>query len=223
MDAHTENIFLRKRSSFKQPKWKMEEIRAGLEYFKELNGRYPSAREIDLFEYLPTARSIQRSLGGLESVRLQLGFDLSLTNLTKGTIRSEKAKKTYSNAVSFEESFYKYLIQQVPEVQVHEHKILRPGHICCDFFVYTSDKRGFAVDIFYAQDIFTLARTINIKFHRYKVLKCPVYFVIVGNNELDQNEIDLLMKNRKLTFPENLKVLTEKTFKGSLRDIINQK
>ena len=78
---------LRKQTNYKQSKWTIKQIKAGLELYKELNGNYPSSHEIDTFEYLPSSRSIQRSLGGLEKVREALGFDLSLTNLTKGTIR----------------------------------------------------------------------------------------------------------------------------------------
>lgn len=213
---------LRKSLPHKQPKWTIEQVKAGLEYFKDLNGRYPSANEIDNFEYLPSSRSIQRSLGGLEKVRNVLGFDLSLTNLTKGTIRSEKAKTTYFNAVNYEEIFYNYLIKNVPEVNVHEHKILRPGHICCDFFIYTSNNDGFAIDIFYAQDIFTLARTVNIKFKRYKDLKYQVYFVLVGNNNISQHQLDAVITNKKLAWPKNIKLLAEKTFKENFDSLVKK-
>lgn len=207
------DINLRKSSPHKQPKWTIEQVKAGLEYFRELNGRYPSANEIDNFEYLPSSRSIQRSLGGLENVRNALGFDLSLTNLTKGVVRSTKAKQTYSNAVDFEEEFYYYLIKHIDEVKVHEHKILRPGHVCCDFFIYTSDKNGFAIDIFYAQDLFTLARTVNIKFKRYKKLEHPIYFILVGNSNINQIQLDTVIANKKLAWPKNIKLFTEKNFK----------
>ncbi len=214
---------LRKKTSAAQTPWQKEQIKAGFEYFKKLNGRYPSAREIDTFDYLPTSRSIQRSFGGLEKMRLELGFDISLTNLTKGTVRSDKAKETYANAVDLEESFYNYLINQIPEINVHEHKILRPGHICCDFYVYTSASRGFAIDIFYAQDMFTLARTVNIKVSRYKDLTQPVYFVVVGNENLDQQGIDSLMNNKKIPLPKHIKILTEKFFKENIQGIMQHK
>jgi hypothetical protein len=213
---------LRKSLPHKQPKWTIEQVKAGLEYFRELNGRYPSANEIDNFEYLPSSRSIQRSLGGLEQVRNALGFDLSLTNLTKGSIRSDKAKTTYANAVSYEEVFYNYLIKNIPEVKVHEHKILRPGHVCCDFFIYTSNNDGFAIDIFYAQDIFTLARTINIKFKRYKDLEYKVYFVLVGNDSINQDQLNNVIKNKKLDWPKNIKLFNEKTFKENLNSLVKR-
>lgn len=210
------NSNLRTQSSGKQRKWTPEELNAGFEYFKELHGRYPGSREIDLFEYLPSARSIQRSHKGLISLRTELGFEESLINQTKGAVRSDKAKKTYSNSVESEEKFYKYLVSKIPEVRVHEHKILRPGHICCDFFIYTSDKKGYAVDIFYAQDLFTLQRIIRIKYLRYAGLKCKVYFVLVGNDLISQKEIDDMLSNRKIQLPEHISVSTEAIFKESI-------
>lgn len=201
-------------------KWTVDQIKEGLEHFKEVNGRYPSAREIDLFEYLPSARSIQRSFGGLEDLRTKLGFDIELINLTKGKIRSEKAKGTYSNAVDAEEVFYNFLIEKIPEIKVHEHKILRPGHICCDFFIYTSNNRGFAIDVFYAQDMFSLAGVLRIKCLRYKELKYKIFFVLVGNKKISQEEIDSLLAKKKSAWPKHIIVLTEDKFKAILSSLV---
>jgi hypothetical protein len=205
---------LRKKSVGAQSKWSMDQIKAGLEHFKDLNGRYPSSREIDNFDYLPSARSIQRTHKGLVNLRTSLGFDESMVNQTKGTIRSNKAKSTYANSVDHELEFYNYLISKIPEVRVHEHKILRPGHVCCDFFIYTSNTKGFAIDIFYAQDLFTLQRIIPIKLKRYRGLRCKVYFVLVGNDSIFQEEIDKMLNNRKTKLPEHIEVITEKVFKA---------
>lgn len=209
---------LRKKAFGKQTQWSLEEIQKGLEYFKTLNGRYPTSREIDKFDYLPSARSIQRSHKGLVSMRTSLGFDEAITNYTKGAIRSDKAKETYVNAVDYESKFYEYLISKIPEVRVHEHKILRPGHVCCDFFIYTSNKRGYAVDIFYAQDSFTLQSIIRIKSKRYQNLKFKVYFILVGNDSITQQEIDNLMENKKIPLEDNIKVLIESEFKTKYLD-----
>ncbi len=211
---------LRKRARGNQSKWTEEQVGAGLEYFKKLHGKYPSSFEIDAFDYLPSARSIQRSLGGLEGLRTRLGFDLSQTNLTKGAVRSSKAKEIYAKAVNYEEAFYNFLISKTTEVNVHEHKILRPGHVCCDFFIYTSPTNGFAIDTFYAQDRLTLARIVNIKLPRYIKLGCNVFFVLIGNPEIGQEEIDKTVLMRKIAFPAHIKVMTEKIFKDNLNQLL---
>lgn len=148
------------------------------------------------------------------SLRKLLGFKEELIDHTKGPLRSVKAKLMYANAVDYETEFYKYLITKLPEVRVHEHKILRPGHVCCDFFIYTSNNNGYAIDIFYAQDLFTLQRIIRIKYLRYSEIKFKVYFVVVGNNSIKQGEIDLLLKNRKIKLPDHIVVTTESDFKN---------
>jgi hypothetical protein len=211
---------LRINKSGRQLPWTFEQIKAGLESFKLLHSRYPTAQEIDSYQYLPSSRSIQRSLGGLESVRTKLGFDLDQLNFTKGTARSTKAKKIYANSVEYEETFYNYLIKIIPEVKVHEHKILRPGHVCCDFFIYTSDKNGFAIDVFYAKDLFTAKRVINIKLKRYVNLNCDVYFVIVGNSNIRQSELDSVASSKKIKLPKNIKITTEEYFKKAIFDLI---
>ncbi len=212
---------LRKNKAGKQPKWTLAEISAGLEYFKELNGRYPSALEIDAFEYLPTSRSLQRTYeGGLVGIRTTLGFEESQLDYTKGALRSEKAKSTYKNAVDYEYDFYAFLISIIPEVQVHEHKILRPGNVCCDFFIYTSGKSGFAIDIFYAQDLQSLRGVVTIKTKRYANVNCKTFFVLVGNHEIPQEMIDSHIANKKDTFPGHLSVLTETNFKSVLAELL---
>jgi len=214
------NTKLRKFQNGRQEKWTLEQIQAGLEHFRDSNGRYPSSREIDHFEYLPSARSIQRSLGGLESIRTELGFDPSLTNLTKGSIRSAKVKEIINNSIEHEKSFYEYLVSQVPEIRVHEQKILRPLNKRCDFFIYTTDTSGFAVDIFYTKDLFNFSRNVHIKLKNYRDVTCQVYLVVVGNTEIDQKQLDTLIANKKTSCPKHLRVLTEKHFKSNLNFFI---
>ncbi|MCA9342635.1 hypothetical protein KC950_01320 [Candidatus Saccharibacteria bacterium] len=55
-----------------QNSWTKDELRAGFEKFKNINGRYPTSHEIDSFPYLPSARSIQRTFGGLVEIRQQV-------------------------------------------------------------------------------------------------------------------------------------------------------
>src|SRR5579872_7439685 len=137
---------------FQKEKWTIENIKDGLEYFNELNGRYPSSMEIDSFEYLPTRRMIERNFGGIVNLRKTLNLQGS-SDFTKGEVRSAMAKKAFIRAQDYERDFYFYLIKKIPEVRVHEHKIIRPGDTASDFFIYTSSNKGIMIDLFYAQDI----------------------------------------------------------------------
>ena len=165
---------------------------------------------------MPTSRLIQRNFGGIVKLREVLGLDTP-KDYTKGSRRSVVAKDMYARSVEFEEQFYKYLISKIPEVRVHEHKILRPGHVCCDFFVYNKlGTSGVAIDIFYAQDIFSLIRIINIKEKRYVNLPFSVYFVLIGNNLITQADIDLRMSNKKNQLFRNVMVVNESLFKDKI-------
>lgn len=213
------NSNLRKRTSHVEEKWTLENLRAGLDYFFEINNRYPTVKEVDSFEYLPTSRTIQRSFNGLMELRKTLGLDTPI-NHSKGITRSKTAQDADKRAQIYEKEFYDYLISKIPEVKVHEHKIIRPGNTASDFFIYTSDTKGIVIDVFYAVDIYSLCNVVNIKFKKYVNVEFPVYFVLVGNDKITQELIDQKIDNRKNKLSNHICVLTEESFKNSLNKLL---
>lgn len=194
-----------------QTTWTKEEILAGLTYFKQLYGRFPTAHEIDSFEYLPSSRSIQRSYGGLVSLRKEL-LPTEHADFTIGIYRSQKAKLTTANGKELETKFYNDLIKNFQEISVHEHKVIRPGNVNCDFFIYLKENFGVVVDIFYAESIINLVNVVNIKIKRYKLVSQPTYLVVVGNDGIDNDLLRKKMLNKRVPLPVNLRVVTEKVF-----------
>lgn len=197
--------------------WTDQRIQAGLDQFFQEYGRYPTAVDFDKCPYLPTARQIQRRLGGLPEFRAKFLPDQP-TDHTKGDVRSAVAKITKARSYVYEEEFYNFLINLFPEHLVHEQKRLRPGNIACDFFIYTSQKAGIAIDLFYAMDVHSLAGIIRIKLKRYGQLPIAqkVYFVSVINPHISQEAIDRIITKRKTVFPENISVVTEENFKREI-------
>lgn len=202
-------------------KWTLEKIQAGIEHYKNLYGKYPSILDFNKVDFLPTARMVQRNFGGIVKLREKLNID-SASDYTKGEHRSSIARNTYARAVDYEEAFYNFLINKIPEVQVHEHKILRPGRVCCDFFVYTTDTRGVAIDLFYAQDLYSLGGVVNIKLKRYAQITYKTFFILVGNNNISMEEIERLLENRKALLPKHIRVVTESFFKEKVFELIEE-
>ena len=202
--------------------WSLENLHDGLQYFFELHGRYPKSDEVDEFEYLPSARAIQRSYGGLVALRTKLGLS-GPVDFTRGDTRSTVAGIAIRRSQDYEEEFYHYLISNIPEVRVHEHKVLRPGNISTDFFIYLDGKEGIVIDLFYAENISNLGKIINIKLKQYIKTDYPVYLVLVRNAVIQQLEIDTLMKNRRISLPKNIYVLTEESFKKILINLLTLK
>jgi hypothetical protein len=180
---------LRRRSEFSSDNWTVENLKDGLQYFFDQNKRYPTVKEVDVFEYLPTSRTIQRSFGGMVELRKILGLNTPL-NHTSGETSANVAREADNRAKQYEEKLYFELITKIPEVRVHEHKIIRPGNTAADFFIYRTDTDGIVIDLFYAMDMHSLAGIINIKMKKYLDVKHPVYFVLVGNFQISQYEID---------------------------------
>lgn len=199
--------------------WELENLRDGLQYYFDVNGRYPTSWEIDAFDFLPTARSIQRSFGGLVSLRTKLGL-AGPTNFTKGEYRSKQAQEAILRAHSQEEEFYNFLTSKIPEFRVHEHKVLRPGGVSCDFFVYTKLNSGIAIDLFYAKDIHSVKSIVAIKTKKYLHFSFPVFYVLIGNETIRQEQLDTLVSNKKNSFPNQIKLINESSFKENFSSLI---
>lgn len=195
-------------------KWTDAELIAGFNKFKSLYGRFPSAGEVDIFEYLPSSRSIQRTHGGLVLLRKRLFPDLdeSYHDLTRGHVRSMKAKEADLRAKKYEYEFYSRLCEVFLPISIHEQKRIRPGDVSCDIYIYTDELSGVVIDLFYAQDLITLGKIVTIKNKRYKAIQENVLFILIGNQSISQESITSLMNNRKEVLKSNIKVLTENYF-----------
>lgn len=213
---------LRKVSSGGQLTWTKDELRAGFMAFYEAYNRFPTSHEIDAYEYLPSARSIQRSYGGLVSLRKEL-FPDSISNYTLGAHRSESAKRTFKNGRDLEALFFTYLTTQFLEIAVHEHKLIRPGNVSSDFFIYLTPKTGVVIDVFYADSIINFINVINIKLKRYILVTEPTYLVIVGNDNITQELINSKVNNRKIPLPGHISLFSEVYFKESIVPYLKEK
>jgi len=205
---------LRQSKTGTQDSWTKEQVLAGLQHFFVANQRYPTAREIDMFEYLPSSRSIQRKFGGLVLLRQEL-IPQSHSDYTRGVERSMRAKESWHRAAKYEEEFYLYLIQHLEPVAVHEHKIMRPGNVSSDYFIYNDDDQGIVIDLFYAKDIYSLSNVVVIKLKRYKNLPYKIIFVLVGNENISIQEIRKMLARKKTSLPPNILLDTENNFKNS--------
>jgi len=203
-----------RKASQGQTYWTKEQILAGIKHFFDLHGRYPTARDVDRFEYLPSSRSIQRSFGGLVTLRSEL-IPNSHANFTMGDYRSNIAKEANNRAQKYEEEFYNFLILHFQPLAIHEHKVIRPGNVSSDYFIYLTEKTGIIIDLFYAAYLNSLAGVVNIKLKRYSNLPFNTYFVLVGNAELDFHTLSDAMARRKVALPDNIIVDTESHFKES--------
>ncbi len=96
-----------------------------------------------------------------------------------------------------------------------QHKIVRPGNVASDFFLYLNEKTGVVIDLFYAQDRFSLMGIINYKLKRYSPLPYEIYFVLVGNENITQVDIEKKLLNMKNPLPKNIFIDTEANFKSS--------
>jgi len=205
------NPVLRKNKPGHQPIWTNEELLAGFNHFLELYGHYPSSHEIDEFPYLPSARSIQRTHGGLIKLRQTL-IPEEHPSLASGVYRSIVAKRMWVNGRDLEDKFYKQLVSNFKQISVHEHRLIRPAGVSSDFFIYLSETDGAVIDIFYAHSMRNLVNIVNIKLKRYLLIDKETYLVVVGNSGIEHESLLSKMQNKRIPLPSHVQIVSEQYF-----------
>ncbi|MFH0969597.1 MAG: hypothetical protein V1804_03765 [Patescibacteria group bacterium] len=208
-------------------KWNLEKVREGFKKFHEEYGRYPTSNEIDDFKHLPSARQIQRSLGGLVSLRKEIG--LSVENYSSGEERSKISTDLGKRGKNCEYLVYDFLKGIFKESFVH---VERPISICSDmnsedwgrnrfdFYVYAKPN-NFAVDVFGTRDFRCFLKVMNIKEGKYKMTKKMkrgewLYFVYFSDFNL-KDRINLWLSRKRELMPANWKILNFDEFKEEIR------
>lgn len=192
---------LRKQKSGKQIPWTIEEIGAGLQHFNETHGHYPTAPEIDKYEYLPSARSIERSFGGVVAVRTKLGLG-GQTDFRSGKHSADRSVMIAKRARKTEQAVHTYLCERFGSQFVHrEYFFSDDKRSRADFFIFDKEN-GFCVDVFYPSNRRNLIGCLNSKLDKYlerSMREYPVIFLQM-NEDIGQEVLDqvILKKSKKL-------------------------
>jgi len=204
---------LRLQRSGNQKAWKVEEIEVGLKHFFEEYQRYPTSTEIDKYKYLPSAKSIQRSFGGLVIIRKKLNLEKNCDFRT-GEYSSKRSFTINKRSNIIEKSVYDFLVNHYDKPFVHrEYFFTDDKRTRTDFFVYDS-KDGFCVDVFYPSDKRNLIGCLNNKLNKYSQIymrQYPVIFLQM-NLDIDQNILDRIIKNKKRKLLEGQYLMSWDTF-----------
>lgn len=205
---------LRRQSNGGQKPWELAEIRDGLMQFYEEHQRFPTATEVNVYPYLPSARSIERSFGGLVALRKQLGLDTQ-PDFRSGKHSSERAHKIGQRAHKVEQMVYEHLVLTFGVEFVHrEYLFSYDRRTRADFFIYDQNK-GFCVDVFYPSDKHNLVGCLNSKERKYQtriMRQYPIIFLQM-NEAIEQEELDRIIKNKKNLFAVGQSLMSWSTFK----------
>lgn len=188
--------------------WSLESVKDGLQYFCDLNGRHPTALEIDAFDFLPSSRSMQRSFGGLVNLRKKLG--LVDTHFGKEKHRSQISLRVGPRGRQMEIEIEKVLTDKFGEVFVHSEKFFNNTKSRLDFYIYCPNG-NFGVDIFFPDNMATLKRNINIKERKYQNITFELYLV-VANDLIEQSQLDQYVHTKKHILPAMTKIMTREEF-----------
>lgn len=218
-----------KKQSQKEIYWTFEKVKVGFNLFYKQNNRYPTAREIDKFEFLPSSRQIQRSFGGLENLRIKIG--LNITNYSKGKHRSNVAGNILSQSRIIERDFYYFLLKHFDEILIHEQKPIHPTNLRADYFIYKKGRsknnfnKGTLIDIFSSGDIYNYKSIIRHKRKKYEGLGYDIVFISVfpSNSKIIQKDIyeaNKSFQTEHTILPTNIRTFEFEYFKENIKDII---
>jgi len=205
---------LRSQSKGGQKPWNLKELESGLEEFLKTNNHYPTGPEVDRYEYLPSARSIERRFGGIVALRKQLGLKCQ-DDYRTGAHSVARAKKINNRAHKVENEVYEFLCKRFGRELVHrEYFFTDDARTRADFFVYDRDG-SFCVDVFYPSDRRNLTGCLNSKLHKYAsehMRKYPIIFLQM-NFELSQLIIDDLVEKKEIKPQKDQHVMGWEPFK----------
>jgi hypothetical protein len=202
-------------------KWSKGKILDGFQKFFNEYGRYPVAEEIDRYPFLPSCRQIQRKYGGLVKLRQELG--LIVSDYGSGSARSNVAQEIGKRGNEGERDMEKLLADYFGECFVHVEKPLHKYFLPtldikkrykqrADFLVYCKSK-VICIDVFFARDMATLKRIINIKQKKYSGLIIDTYLVNLNEESNISNEALALHGLRKVKRLEaNIRLMNKKQF-----------
>ena len=206
---------LRTQKNGRQVVWKLEELKAGLQEFYKVHGHYPTATEVDAYQYLPSARSIERRFGGLVGLRKRLGLGDN-HDFRTGEHSSQRAKAINKRAHEVERMVYEYLVGHFNKEFVHREYFFTDDHRTrADFFVYDSGK-GFCVDVFYPDSPRNLSGCLNIKLTKYAGLGAYVEYPVIFlqmNESISQERLGELLQAKKRPLGAGQHLMTWGSFK----------
>ncbi len=174
--------------------WTKDQVIAGLLKFYEEFGRFPKASEINAYPYLPTARSIQRNFGGIQTLKDELGIK---EDYHKGKYRSELMVQVNDRGREIEEKLGSTLVRRFSEICVHREFPLTGGRQRLDFVVYSKEGR-FGIDVFFAESRHSLQTNIQIKQSRYDAFSDQL-LLVCGNEDICQDAIDQILSNKRVS------------------------
>lgn len=187
--------------------WTREKLKIAFDRYIAEYGRLPTAPEVDQTDYLPSARQIQRSFGGLKKLREALGYED--TDFGSGSHRSNLATRGNLKASVAERELQLQLADIFGEPYVHSEKYYGKGRNRADFIVYTRTVI-FGIDVFTTETKHDLQKNVAIKIDKYQDFpkEFPLFFVVVSTTLSDEDVRSAFAHMTKTSKLPNVRVVT---------------
>jgi len=206
---------LRKQSAGKQKLWTEDQLKSGFQKFFQIHKKYPTAEEVNKFQYLPSARSIQRTSGGLINLRKKLGLK-SQKDFRSGAHSSKRAKDINKRNQRAKIELYALLSKLVdPELIQKDYSPTDDGRIYTDFYI----KNRFAIDIINPSNRQSLVGCLSAKIKSLKKREPKIPTVILVNNrDISQGEIQKILDNKTNKLPGHTRVESINNLEEALKN-----
>lgn len=201
----------------------LEQIKYSFELFKEKNGRYPLSYEVKVggpYSF-PSTKTIDRHFGGMKALRKLLG--LETIDYTSGHNRSKQLKQSIlPRFIESEAVFYNDLLKFFEGENIHKQETYKANSNTRSDFIVNTEQGKLGIDIFHANNYFSLSGCINSKLKKLKsITDTDIYLVSVADT-ITSEDIQNYTERKKEPINSNIKLFTKKDFLKYLQDNMNK-
>jgi hypothetical protein len=195
----------------------LEDYRAAFQKFYDLNGYFPTSLDIDACSYIPTSKTIQRRFKSLRALRKLLALPQDQIDLRKTPQRILSALSSITRSYSSENDAYQELLKFYEPSNIHKQSPINDNtQQRCDFVIFENNERKFFVDVTFPTTIHSVKGCINSKLRRYKKSLPDKDTYIVLMSDHTEEDINKVVKSKKLPIPSNVKIVSFEGFKKLL-------
>lgn len=195
----------------------LEDYRSAFQKFYDLNGYYPTSLDIDVCEYLPSSKTLQRRFKSLVALRNLLNLPQDQIDLRKSPQRILSALSGITRSYSSENDVYQELLKFYEPLNIHKQSPINDNtQQRCDFVLFENNERKFFVDVTFPTTIHSVKGCINSKLRRYKKSLPDKDTYIVLMSDHTEEDINRVLKWKKLPIPSNVKIVSFEGFKKLL-------
>ena len=183
------------------------------------HGRWPEYKDFHSGNGLPRTRTLERSYGGLVSLRKQLGIH---ADMRTGEARSLSVMNFNERGRIAEDGVYQMLLGHFQEPFIHsQYPISNKTKHRADWCIFYGSGKKVIIDAFWPVDMRSFVGCLNSKIRKHKHYdekSVPVIFLHM-NKEMNDHDVNDFVDRKKIKLASNQSVMSICEFEEFIKTI----